>query len=222
VRQGLWGSYSRVEIALEIPELTSFPIAVAIPFHLRITTSTKSMKREELDKLIADGKEVFPAPPSDPSTIILRLDKRVRLKANYIARDRTRVDGHSLVPHDPVAYTFSIDKPEWIPEIVGKDGNTGVWRRSVYLRAKAVLSGVPSFESKLINCEHFLHVRIPFPGIGNDLKHDLPIHVNSGIDDVEPFLDEASLPRFSTAAMDLPPSYWDGEEHEWEGDEKKK
>lgn len=115
------------------------------------------MKREELDKLIEDGKEVFPAPPSDPSTIILRLDKRIRLKANYIARDRTRVDGHNLVPQDPIAYTFSVDKPEWIPESNSKDQNVGVWRRSVYLQASLAFSGVPSFESKLINCEVYQH-----------------------------------------------------------------
>lgn len=224
IRQGLWSSYSRVEVMLEIPDLPSLPIAVAIPFHLRITTSTKSMKQDEFDKLVADGKEIFPAPPKDTSTITIRLDRRVNLKANYVARDRTRIEGPNLIPQDSIAYTFSIDKPEWIPETNKKGEEVGVWRRSVYLRSSLRFSGVPSFASKLINCEHLLHVHIPFPGIGNDFKHDLPIHVNSGIEGVAPSIDDATSvpPPFSVAVMDLPPSYWEGEDHEWEGEEKKK
>jgi hypothetical protein len=185
------------------------------------------MERSELDKQLSEGKEVFPATPAAPSSISLQLDKKVRLRAQYIVRDNTRVDGSNLIPEDPAAYTFTNEKPEWISSLFEKGETMGTWRRSVHLESSFMLSGVPSFKSKIISCEvsmfthakvaiqiliiyclkYILHLRIPFPGIGNDFKYDLPIILNSGTVCPAPSFDHVTSdpPPFSSAVMDLPP-----------------
>ena len=89
--------------------------------------------------------------------------------------------------------------------------------------------------------QYQLVVKVPFPGIGNDLKLEVPVHVTSGIDKPvpreQPPADSDGADR-PPPALDLPPSvfsplslsasadvltgraYWDANDNEWGDDDK--
>ena len=89
--------------------------------------------------------------------------------------------------------------------------------------------------------QYQLVVKVPFPGIGNDLKLEVPVHVTSGIDkpvpreqppadgnSADPPLPALDLPPsvlspllFSASADDLTGrAYWDANDNEWGDDDK--
>ncbi len=52
--------------------------------------------------------------------------------------------------------------------------------------------------------QNYFHLKVEFPGIGNDMKLDIPFEITSGL--VAPFVEaEAPLYDGPPAALDLPP-----------------
>lgn len=85
--------------------------------------------------------------------------------------------------------------------------------------------------------QYKLLVKVPFPGIGNGLKLELPVNITSGID--QPLAKESSETEDAPPILDLPPyvrhslhmrrhvsltlfgrAYWDADDNDWGDDEK--
>jgi hypothetical protein len=112
------------------------------------------MERSELDKQLSEGKDVFPPPPTTPSSIHIQLDKVVTVKAYKVPYNNMRVRGKGVASDDQTMYTFVQEDPEWVPSLTSpqKGDTSGVWRRSVRLESSFILSGSPSFKTATIYC----------------------------------------------------------------------
>ncbi|KAJ7503091.1 hypothetical protein B0H11DRAFT_2361119 [Mycena galericulata] len=227
LRQGIWGDYSHARTTLSIPDLPSYPIATPIPIRIQVSTETKLVNASDRpeDK---HGEPLFPAPPTQSSQVTQVL----RRVAEVIVRDRTRhvketfdlqgirsLDDLERVAHDVQAI---VDEPEWI----SKDEHKGIWRRRIHFNLTLAFPFAPSFSTETLDWLYELHFVVPFPGIGNDLKISLPIHLSAssacppppgatGSDSTYADVPPAGPPPM----LDLPPSYWSGEDHDWD-DEK--
>ncbi|KAK7013177.1 hypothetical protein R3P38DRAFT_3579673, partial [Favolaschia claudopus] len=69
-----------------------------------------------------------------------------------------------------------VDEPEWVP---GEDGKKkGIWRRSVHFTSLMALPFAPNHLECGNPGVYKLQITIPFPGVGNDLKLEVPIQLN--------------------------------------------
>ncbi|KAJ7496759.1 hypothetical protein FB451DRAFT_1208704 [Mycena latifolia] len=230
LRTGIWGDYSHAHATLSIPDLRSFPIATPIPFSFHVVTETKVLNRSDRpeDK---HGKPLFPAPPTRSSQLTQVLRRQTEIRA----RGRTRhVDNtfdlqgiRSLRNVETVrAVEAVVDEPEWIP----KDGkDRGLWKRSVHFNSTLSFPFAPTFSTEILDWLYVVQFVVPFPGIGNDLKLQFPIHLGPGSPCPPPpigvsgssSISYADVPPAGPPPMqDLPPSYWAGDDHDWD-DEKK-
>ncbi|KAJ7639619.1 hypothetical protein DFH06DRAFT_1431857 [Mycena polygramma] len=232
LRKGIWGEYSHAR--LTIPAMGSFPIATDIPFRLHVETETKLMHVSDapVDK---HGKPLFPAPPALSSDVKLVLHRRAEIRV----RQRTRhvediydLEG-SLGDAKRVAAVHQvIDEPEWIPAPGSKDEKgRGIWRRAVHFESAVAIPYAPTTNTEILDWEYNLRFIVPFPGIGNDLQLEVPIRLDPG--SACPPLPVGTpgssnmtyadvLPAGPPPPMlDLPPSYWAGDHHAWDVDDKK-
>ncbi|KAH6916672.1 hypothetical protein BKA70DRAFT_1250246 [Coprinopsis sp. MPI-PUGE-AT-0042] len=218
IRKRFWGEYSRVQAQFQYPALNSFPVGIRIPISIIVTTTTKTMKKSETP---ADAfspnpdKPLFPPPPQGPEGVRLLLDALVHIKArgrhesmedhlpssSGLGAPNTNSRHVRVTPSDPV----------WLPEV--EKGEEGKWKREVRFDTTMLLTCPPTFDLDIIKCSYELNVEITFPGLGNNLEFQIPIRLNSGFG---PFDPNAPPPP----ALDLPPSYFTGEHHDWDGDEK--
>ncbi|KAI0684386.1 hypothetical protein C8Q76DRAFT_788686 [Earliella scabrosa] len=96
----------------------------------------------------------------------------------------------------------------------------GVWAQRATFHSTFKLSCAPAFSVHNIDCAYQLVVKVPFPGVGNNVKLEVPVTITSGIDQ--------PLPRDQTDGesddpppiLDLPPAYWDANDKDWGDDEK--
>jgi hypothetical protein len=107
------------------------------------------MKRSELDAELNAGHAVFPEPPSNARSFIIRIDRIVSIKAGVLA-DRARVSGRDILRRDPDFFSFMVKTPIWVPDSEKETRGTGTWRRTVRLEATFIAQGLPSFKSDLI------------------------------------------------------------------------
>jgi hypothetical protein len=185
---------------LTLPDLASFPIATPIPFCLHIVTETKTLDRTDRpeDK---HGKPLFPAPPTLSGQVqqeLLRFSQvRVHNRMRHV-EDRFDLQGiRGLGDVERVVRKRGVeavaDEPEWVPKDANK--SSGFWRRSVRFNSTLdfpfaptssaeslewnVRDEAPVFVSATLTCpsQYALQFTIPFPGLGNDLKLELPIHL---------------------------------------------
>ncbi|OBZ65613.1 hypothetical protein A0H81_14405 [Grifola frondosa] len=63
----------------------------------------------------------------------------------------------------------------------------------------------PTFKLGNLCINYYLHLKIPFSGIGNSLRADLPITISSGIVSMVKIAANLVTPP----TLDLPPAYWD-------------
>ncbi|KAJ7869107.1 hypothetical protein B0H14DRAFT_3581729 [Mycena olivaceomarginata] len=230
LRQGIWGEYSRSYATLSLPDLASFPIATPIPFCLHIVTETKTLDRTDRpeDK---HGKPLFPAPPTLSGQVKQELKRfsqvRVHNRIRHI-EDRFDLQGiRGLGDVDRAARKRAVeavvDEPEWVP----KDSNksSGFWRRSVRFNSTLDFPFAPTSSAESLEWNYALQFTIPFPGIGNDLKLELPIHLGPSAQCPPPPIGAPGtssltyadvLPAGPPPMSDLPPSYWAGENHDWD------
>ncbi|KAJ7185442.1 hypothetical protein C8R46DRAFT_379429 [Mycena filopes] len=230
IRQGLWGDYSRVSASLTLPDLSSFPIATPIPYSFHVTTETKMLDRSDRpqDK---HAKPLFPAPPTHSAnlkqTLSRRTEIRVRKRTENV-RETFDLQGirHKADTWNARGVEAVVDEPEWIPK---DDKGRGFWRRTVHFSSTLALPFAPTFKTEILDWAYSLHFVVPFPGIGNDLKLQLPIHLGPGSACPPPPIGAPGsssltyadvLPAGPPPMVDLPPAYWSGDAHDWDEDEK--
>ncbi|KAJ7037960.1 hypothetical protein C8F04DRAFT_386297 [Mycena alexandri] len=250
IRHGIWGEYSHVYATLSIPDLPSLPIATPIPYSFQIVTETKTVDHSDHpdDK---HGHPLFPAPPtlSTDLTQVLRrkIECRVRerktlhqekKRENFDLQKNRRLaekDQKALdtdtVQTESVACTEAVeavvDEPEWIP----KDHKSrGIWRRSVRFTSTITLPFAPTLSSETIDWRYILQFVVPFPGLKNDLKLEIPLDLGPGLACPPPPTGAPGssshtyadvLPAGPAPSMlDLPPAYWGEEGHDWDDDKK--
>jgi hypothetical protein len=185
-----------------------------VPITLIVTTTTKSMLHSETpaDAFSAHpDTALFPAPPATDAELTVRLERTLKLKAE-LEKDTSTDNVGSLGgfgAHDG-AVRVSRTQPVWVPE----SGDHGRWRREVRFDTALVLDCTPTVELKNITCtvrrlflmppvlsadrrrrQYAIHVDIPFPGIGNNLKMNIPIDVNSGVGPFSQSAPRCSLPQ---------------------------
>ncbi|KAJ7689771.1 hypothetical protein B0H17DRAFT_1065849 [Mycena rosella] len=229
LRRGILGHYSHAYVTLWIPDLASFPISTPIPFSFHIVTETKVIDRSDRpeDK---HGKPLFPAPPTSSTQLTQVLRRQTEVRVRDIIRyeedtfdlqgTRNLGDAAQLRGVDAV-----VDELQWIPK-EGKD--RGVWRRGAHFNSTLSFPFAPTVRTKTLDWLYVLQFVVPFPGIGNDLKLEFPIHLGpgspcppspNGMHGLSSRTYAEVLPAGPPPMLDLPPSYWAGDDHDWD-DEK--
>jgi len=211
MRYGLWGDYSHAGAEVKIPNLASLPRATPFPLKLYIETRTKPMARTAapLDK---HNKPLFPAPPSQSAEVKLFFQREASIRAQR--RDGTGKDSFETEGGlgDPATTSVksTVEEAEWIPDPENEDH--GVWKRSVRFETTVSLPFAPTFSTETIDCKYFLRFIIPFPGIGNDVKLNVPIHLDPAHAPSFAMINYADIPPEGPPPplQDLPPAYCTG------------
>ncbi|KAJ7211048.1 hypothetical protein C8J57DRAFT_1539731 [Mycena rebaudengoi] len=69
------------------------------------------------------------------------------------------------------------DAAEWLPDPNPKDDkNRGVWKRA----SEVALHFAPTFAGETVDWEYKLHFEVPFSGIGNNIKLEVPVRLDPG------------------------------------------
>ncbi|RPD67561.1 hypothetical protein L226DRAFT_566250 [Lentinus tigrinus ALCF2SS1-7] len=244
IRKGFWGDYSKVHVELSLPSIPVLPLFSDIPFTIRITTTTPPASRSKADASPSD-KPLFPPVPLLPNGIQFSLLRKVRLRAKMFT-DRSSKDVAVFLGEKKSGQPYGCAGPvetvppvkEWVEvgsalvqdekaKEEGKEAGSdakGSWVQRAVFHSTFRLDCPPTFAVHNIECSHQLVVKVPFPGIGNDLKLEVPVTVTSGIDKPLP-RDSQSVSKDGEPAqpppnLDLPPAYWDASDQDWAGDEK--
>ncbi|KAJ7072747.1 hypothetical protein C8F01DRAFT_1076633 [Mycena amicta] len=230
LRRGIWGDYSHVRARVTIPDLPSFPMSTRFPFSVYIETDTKPMKREDCPDGPVDKnqKPLFPAPPTLSSEVKFNLYRwsQLRVRSRVRQVDNTYKVLKSVGDATCVAAVVHTESPpEWIPAPGSKDEKgKGFWRRSIKFESSASMNYAPTFQGETLEWKYQLSFIVPFSGIGNDLKIFIPIQLDpsvagsssAGASSYADVLPPGPPPMLD----DLPPAYWAGDHHGWDGDEK--
>ncbi|KAI1783735.1 hypothetical protein LXA43DRAFT_1077589 [Ganoderma leucocontextum] len=246
IRRGLWGEYSKVHVELSLPDIPVLPLFSDIPYTISITTTTPPQPHREQDASGGPCKPVFPPVPQSADELEFTLHRRVKLRAKFMhvslsgdvalflgrKRENERAGG-------PAPVESELPEKEWAPVDVeaaliadekglgprktktGVDPDTlnlGAWVQRATFRSVVRLNCPPTFAVHNIECNYELVVRVPFPGIGNSLRLEVPVKVTSGID--KPIAKEESDSDSMPPPLDLPPAYWDADSRDWDVDEK--
>ncbi|KAF7344478.1 Arrestin-N domain-containing protein [Mycena sanguinolenta] len=166
-------------VTLSLPDLPFFPTATSIPYSLHIVTETKTVDRTERpeDK---HGKPLFPVPPTQSTQLQLNLRRAIQIRAHsrvsYVENilDLQSIRRLSGVPQKRNVEAL-VDEPEWVPKDTSKD--RGFWRRSVHFNSTLDFPYAPTTSAKTLKWTYTLRFIVPFPGRGNDLKIEHPIHL---------------------------------------------
>ncbi|KAJ7287064.1 hypothetical protein C8J57DRAFT_1116781 [Mycena rebaudengoi] len=223
MRQHIWGDYSQAQIIFALPDLPSFPIASPIQFRCHIVTYTKEVDSSPSpeDK---HGKPLFPAPPADFSEISLDLIRITNIRIREFEGDAE--DCFNL---RTTAVRRVVDAAEWIP----KNEEHGSWKRTTGFESTISMPYAPTTSTETVEWKYKLRITVPFPGIGNDVKLEVPIRLDpvlvlpprAGALDLSSIAYENGLPGpkgLVPVLEDLPPSYWAGENSEWDEEDSKK
>ncbi|KAJ7072926.1 hypothetical protein C8F01DRAFT_1243941 [Mycena amicta] len=234
LRRGIWGDYSHVRARVTIPDLPSFPMSTQFPFSVYIETDTKPMKREDCPDGPVDKnqKPLFPAPPTLSSEVKFNLYRWSQLRVRSASRVEQVHNTYKVLKSVGdatcvAAVVHTESPPEWIPAPGSKD--KGFWRRSIKFESSASMNYAPTFQGETLEWKYQLRFIVPFSGIGNDLKIFIPIQLDPSTP-CPPLPASSSAGALSYADVlppgppplldDLPPAYWAGDHHGWDGDEK--
>ncbi|KAJ3558003.1 hypothetical protein NM688_g1164 [Phlebia brevispora] len=206
IRRGIWGEFSNVEATLSIPDLPTIPIFTAIPFVLSVVTVSKTTRKDDTPT----DQPIFPAPPLTPQGVEFKLTRAVMVHTRaWVANGTDTVaplGGLSPQAKDPHFYdevqVENIMKT-WIPVFGEEKKSKGSWRQQVDFRSTFKLTCPPTFTTETMHVKYFLNLKIAFPGIGNDLKTEIPIDVISSM--LPPGSGEWDGPP---PELDLPPVYF--------------
>ncbi|KAJ7032777.1 hypothetical protein C8F04DRAFT_1106511 [Mycena alexandri] len=237
LRQGLWGHYSHARVRLTIPNMSSYPIATPIPFRFHVETDTKPMRISDapVDK---HGKQLFPALPALASDMKLILHRRALIRVHVGAKLLTE-DVEDIFPLEGslgdatrvAAIDHVIEEPQWILAPGSKDEkDLGIWRRAAHFESAVAIPYAPTCSTEILDWEYHLRFVVPFPGLGNNLELEVPIHLDPGSACPPPPIGTAGASNLTYADIlpagppppmaDLPPAYWAGTHHAWDVDVK--
>ncbi|RPD67560.1 hypothetical protein L226DRAFT_529885 [Lentinus tigrinus ALCF2SS1-7] len=228
IRKGLWGDYSTVQVELLLPDMPVLPLFTDIPFIINVTTTTAPLTRSKADAH-PENKPIFPAPPAMHTEIDFRLMRIMRIRAEHMAaesiEDVAYFLGANTIP-SKLAVDTDLPPKEWVVvqpggREKGSGEEKGVWVQRARFQTHVRLGVPPTFLSLTIECLYSLDLKVPFPGIGNDVRIDVPVTIVSGIDAPlcrapRPISQAAALGEQGLgyapqppAMLDLPPAYWD-------------
>ncbi|KAJ3491647.1 hypothetical protein NLI96_g561 [Meripilus lineatus] len=215
LRKGIWGSHSEAKIDLSYPDVPVLPLFADIPFTLSIITETKEMKYDAADQ----HKDVFPVPPSNADNITFLLRRKVEMKVNGLSEERWetlaqlgalgKASPELSSETNPRDVSLTSEK-WWIP--TENDKQVGAWRQETTIKSTFRLRSTPTFSTPVFSARNYLHVKVDFPGMKNEIKEDFPIQISSAV--VAPTAKEVEVGDIDEALennLDLSQPYWDGE-----------
>ncbi|KAI1791734.1 hypothetical protein LXA43DRAFT_888775 [Ganoderma leucocontextum] len=223
IRKGLWGDYAKVHVELALPDIPVLPLFSDIPYTITVTTTSAPLSREKAN---AD-KAIYPPVPHDPHEIEFDLHQKLLFRAqDYKGKASTSVAtilGGKKEKRPQAVVDVSLPEKEWAPfnsTLGGASGGKGSWVQRATFQSTFRLNCPPAFAVHNIECNYVFVVKVPFPGMGNSLKLEVPVNVTSGID--KPLARDPSAPDAENEPpiLDLPPAYWDPESNDWDADEK--
>nr|GAT49095.1 predicted protein [Mycena chlorophos] len=206
---------------------------------LFIETDTKPMKHEDCPDGPVDkhNTPLFPKPPGWSSEVKFQLYRWAQLRA----RSRTekvqntyRLQKSIGDPTSVAAVVHTQNPPQWIPLSEKDEKGKGFWRRGIKFESSVILNFAPTWQGPTLEWKYRLVFIAPFAGIGNDFKFFIPIQLETGAPCPPPPMGIAGsstsagvgsyadvLPPGPPPMLDdLPPAYWAGDHHGWDGDEK--
>ncbi|OBZ65614.1 hypothetical protein A0H81_14404 [Grifola frondosa] len=198
IRKGIWGDYSTVKAELWIPHMDTLPLFVPIPFTVKVTSITAPTKLKDTHP----EEPIFPTIPQTASEIELELRRTISLTARNVSSDAEEIVAELLTSVPNHAAVVEMAEKIWIPK--GDDGK-GTWVQETKFHSTMTLRCPPTFKLETLCVNYYLHLKVPFPGIGNSLRANLPITISSG---VASMVDRALHPD-TPPTLDLPPAYWD-------------
>ncbi|KAI0832908.1 hypothetical protein BC628DRAFT_1415138 [Trametes gibbosa] len=220
IRRGLWGEYSTVQVHLFLPSIPVYPLYTPIPFIIKIKSISAPLTRAKADALPPD-KPAFPPVPSAYEMLEFKLYSNLFIKARGYTE---RWSPDIMVFARSAGSAFDIDIPErqWVPqsgaeekEVGGPRPDTkGTWVQQATFRSTFLLDCPPTFWIDIIQCQYLLGLKVPFPGLGNSVRIDVPVTVASGIN--APIIRDSPHTYGLGSPLGLPPSYWDTAGFEWE------
>ncbi|RPD67563.1 hypothetical protein L226DRAFT_499814 [Lentinus tigrinus ALCF2SS1-7] len=243
IRKGLWGDYAKVKVELSLPDIPVLPLFSAIPYTVYVETTTAPQTRAKAGE---SSKPIFPPVPASPHQIDFRLRRRLQVRAdihgNISTADIATFLGGKEKERDKAFIESHVPEKEWVPfgrladgkvasktpeKASGSSGEKlgdaqGVWVQRASFQSTFTLSCPPTFGVQNIQCEYKLALRVPFPGIGNDIRLQIPVQVTSGIVTSAPrqISGQVETEASHEKTLDLPPAYWDANDNDW-GDDKK-
>ncbi|KAH6919308.1 hypothetical protein BKA70DRAFT_1394636 [Coprinopsis sp. MPI-PUGE-AT-0042] len=205
IRKHLWGDRSSVQAQLQLPAVGSFPVGIPIAISLVVTTITKTMSKSDTPE------DAFSASPDKPLSLRPRKVPDGSQGQPGLINDHLPSRWLVLASRRPalVMYKWPIQSRCGFQKKERRGNGSG----QVTFDTIMVLKCPPTIDLGIIQCSYVLKIEIPFPGMGNNLEFQTPINVNSGFG---PFDPNGPAPQ----ALDLPPSYFTGEHHDWDGDGK--
>ncbi|KAJ7869223.1 hypothetical protein B0H14DRAFT_3440925 [Mycena olivaceomarginata] len=116
------------------------------------------------------GKPLFPVPPTQSSELKQVFCRKTEYTARYGGlHEEKRKDTFDLHRSQALANTTEMKK--WIPK---DDKERGIWRRSVRFTSTLAFPFAPTSTTEILRWSYTLLFTISFPGIGNDLKLEVP------------------------------------------------
>lgn len=220
---------------LLFPDTPVFPLFTDIPFIINVTTTTALLSRSKADAH-PENKPIFPAPPAMHTEVNFRLSRIMRIRAQRYGSESVDDVAYFLGANtDPSQVAVETDLPpkEWVIVQPGGGGEEkGVWIQRARFQTSVRFSLPPTFLALTVEClvrlasfssfdtpltirQYMLDLHIPFPGIGNDLRMNVPVTIVSGIDAPLTRMPETKSHAASPAQtyvpqpssmLDLPPS----------------
>ncbi|KAJ3474847.1 hypothetical protein NLI96_g12226 [Meripilus lineatus] len=169
---------------------------------------------------------VFPEPPRTPRGVSFVLRRHVNINARSWSSDGDETVAHigglgSAAPFRGDGGVVTTYEKKWVP--TKNTSGLGHWTQETILGSTFIFTSTPSFLTpimsqtrrailrsqstycfaQLFGIQHYLRLKIEFPGVGNNLEKDIPINITSGMD-VPPAVGAVPPP----VNLDLPPAYW--------------
>ncbi|KAI0642174.1 hypothetical protein C8Q79DRAFT_1003114 [Trametes meyenii] len=218
IRRGLWGDYS----ILSIPDEPVFPLFSPIPIVIKVQTTTPPTARHKAEAN-SPGKPIFPPAPGSYDKLEFKLQRQASLSAQKV-EERATFDVTMFSQDASAVVDADVPEKEWVPVDVPEKAlgsrnavdSKGSWVQRSTFRTTVRLDCPPSFTIETLKCAYRFVVRVPFPGVGNNVEVSIPICVTSGID-MPIIRDGAGVTASSSGAttetfLDLPPEYWNDDD----------
>ncbi|EJF62125.1 hypothetical protein DICSQDRAFT_169156 [Dichomitus squalens LYAD-421 SS1] len=231
VRRGLFGEHSAARVELYVPFTSgTLPLFTEIPVVIKVKTTTACMSRSKADKH-APERPIFPALELEYYPVHLRLRRRLVLRAEADTKECLSDIWSTALRKDALKPVTT--EKEWVTEMCPEKGvreDSGRWVQRWKLQTRVRLDVPPTFSSELVDCTYALWLKVPFPGMGNDVTLEMPITLDSAIDQAIPWAmphrrsstflratSPATLigPQSNEDVLGLPPAYWDVNSYDW-------
>ncbi|KAJ7856188.1 hypothetical protein B0H14DRAFT_2578921 [Mycena olivaceomarginata] len=230
---GPWKATTQDE-KVSLPDLPQFPISTPVPYTLHVVTETKTLDRSDRpeDK---HGKRYSPSRLLSPLICFAPQHRIHRSRSQALAsttemKKVRRAQTAPTQPMEPAGEVHTItDEPEWVPK---DDKERGIWRRSVRFTSTLAFPFAPTSTTETLRWSYTLLFTISFPGIGNDLKLEVPVHLGpaSACPPFQPALRDLRISRTQTfSPLDplrcstcLRATYWAGDNQDWDDEKDEK